>query len=198
MQRRALMPNLGVPVLLAMLAMLAVLATLAGCSGQPAATNQPEEAPMTLTLTSTAFADGKAIPDQYSCWGEGVSPPLQWSEAPAGTKSFALIVDDPDAPSGTYVHWVIYNIPSSSTGLAQGVAPDAKLPDGSLQGTNSSRRMGFTSPCPPSGTHRYYFKLHALDVTLDLASGASKDQLLRAMQGHVLAQGQLMGTVTSR
>jgi Raf kinase inhibitor-like YbhB/YbcL family protein len=186
MQRPAVLPILG------------VLALLAGCSGQPAATNRPEEAPMTLTLTSTAFADGKAIPDQYSCWGEGVSPPLQWSGAPAGTKSFALIVDDPDAPSGTYVHWVIYNIPSSSMGLAKAVAPDAKLPDGSLQGANSSRRTGFTSPCPPSGTHRYYFKLHALDMALDLGSGASKDQLLKAMQGHVLAQGQLMGTVTSR
>ena len=127
-----------------------------------------------------------------------MSPPLAWSGAPAETKSFALIVDDPDAPSGTYVHWVMYNIPSSSTGLAEAVAPDAQLSDGSMQGTNSSRRTGFTSPCPPSGTHRYYFKLHALDAVLDLASGASKDQLLKAMQGHVLAQGELMGTVTSR
>ena len=153
---------------------------------------------MTLTLTSTAFVDGKNIPDQYSCWGEGNSPPLEWSGAPNGTNSFALIMDDPDAPSGTYTHWVIYNIPSSSTGLAEAIAPDAQLADGSVQGTNSSRRTGFTSPCPPSGTHRYYFKLHALDTVLDLPSGASKDQLLKAMQGHVLAQGQLMGTVTSR
>jgi len=153
---------------------------------------------MTITLKSTAFADGKPIPDQYSCWGEGISPPLEWSEAPAGTKSFALIVDDPDAPSGTYVHWIIYNIPASSTGLPEAVAPEAQLQDGSLQGMNSSRRTGFTSPCPPSGTHRYYFKLHALDTALDLASGATKDQLLKAIQGHVLAEGQLMGTVTSR
>lgn len=177
---------------------LGVLAALAGCGGQPAATDQPEEAPMTITLKSTAFADGKPIPDQYSCWGEGISPPLEWSEAPAGTKSFALIVDDPDAPSGTYVHWIIYNIPASSTGLPEAVAPEAQLQDGSLQGMNSSRRTGFTSPCPPSGTHRYYFKLHALDTALDLASGATKDQLLKAIQGHVLAEGQLMGTVTSR
>ena len=180
------------------LVLLLTLVVLAGCSGQRAATDQPEEASMTLSLTSTAFADGKPIPDQYSCWGQGMSPPLEWSGAPAGTKSFALIVDDPDAPSGTYVHWVIYNIPPSSTGLAEAVAPEAQLPDGSLQGANSSRRTGFTSPCPPSGTHRYYFKLQALDTVLDLSSGASKDQLLQAMQGHVLAQGQLMGTGTSR
>jgi Raf kinase inhibitor-like YbhB/YbcL family protein len=184
--------------LLLTLVVLAGLTGLAGCSGQPAATDQPEEAPMTLTLKSAAFADGKPIPDQYSCWGEGMSPPLEWSGAPTETKSFALIVDDPDAPSGTYVHWVIYNIPPSSTGLTEAVAPEAQLQDGSLQGTNSSRRTGFTSPCPPSGTHRYYFKLHALDTALDLSPGASKDQLLQAMQGHVLAQGQLMGTVTSR
>jgi Raf kinase inhibitor-like YbhB/YbcL family protein len=183
---------------LLVLGVLAMLAMLAGCSGQPAAPEQPEEAPMTLTLTSTAFANGKRIPDQYSCWGEGISPPLEWRGAPAGTQSFALIVDDPDAPSGTYVHWVIYNIPSSSSGLVEALAPDARLPDGSLQGANSSRRTGFTSPCPPSGTHRYYFKLHALDSMLELSSGASKEQLLKAMQGHVLAQGQLMGTVASR
>ena len=153
---------------------------------------------MKLTVTSTAFAEGRPIPVRYSCWGKGISPPLEWSGAPGGTKSFALIFDDPDAPSGTYVHWVMFNIPASSTSLAEAVPPDAKLQDGSVQGANSSRRIGFTSPCPPSGTHRYYFKLHALDTMLDLAGGASKEQLLTAMQGHVLAQGQLMGTVTSR
>jgi Raf kinase inhibitor-like YbhB/YbcL family protein len=180
------------------LAFLLVLGVLAGCSGQPAAPEQSQEAPMTLTLTSTAFANGMRIPDQYSCWGEGISPPLDWSGAPDGTNSFALIVDDPDAPSGTYVHWVIYNIPATEPGLPEGIAAAAELQDGSLQGTNSSRRTGFTSPCPPSGTHRYFFKLHALDTVLDLPSGATKDQLLKAMQGHMLAQGQLMGTVTSR
>jgi Raf kinase inhibitor-like YbhB/YbcL family protein len=178
--------------------LLLTLVVLAGCSGRPATTDQPEEAPMTLTLTSTAFANGQPIPDKYSCWGQGISPPLGWRGAPADTKSFALIVDDPDAPSGTYVHWVIYNIPAASSGLAEAIATAPTLPDGSVQGSNSSGRTGFTSPCPPSSTHRYVFKLHALDTLLSLGPGASKEQLLKAIQGHVLAQGQLMGTVTSR
>ena len=149
---------------------------------------------MTLTVTSTAFAQGQPIPRQYSCDGKGISPPLAWSGAPSGTKSFALIMDDPDAPAGTFVHWVIYNLPGSSQGLPESVSADAKLADGSLQGSNSSRRTGYTAPCPPSGTHRYFFKLYALDGSLGLASGPTKDQLLKAMQGHILAQGELMGT----
>ena len=149
---------------------------------------------MTLTITSTAFAAGKPIPADYSCDGKGISPPLAWSGAPAGTQAFALIMDDPDAPSGTYVHWVIYNVPAASQGLSEGIPGDAKLVDGTLQGSNSSRRTGYAGPCPPSGTHRYFIKLYALDTNLELASGASKEQLLKAMQGHVLAQGDLMGT----
>jgi Raf kinase inhibitor-like YbhB/YbcL family protein len=151
---------------------------------------------MTLSISSPAFAAGQPIPTAFSCMGKGISPPLAWSGAPTGTRSFALIVDDPDAPAGTFVHWVIYNIPGSSGGLPESVSAAATLPDGTLQGSNSARRTGYSAPCPPSGTHRYFFKLYALDAVLDLASGASKEALLKAMQGHILAQGELMGTVT--
>jgi hypothetical protein len=169
---------------------------LASCGGQPAQTTQSPEASMTLSLSSPAFASGQPIPTQYSCKGKGISPPLAWSGAPTGTRSFALIVDDPDAPAGTFVHWVIYNIPASSNGLPESVSGAATLPSGNLEGSNSMRRTGYSAPCPPSGTHRYFFKLYALDAVLSLASGANKEALLKAMQGHIVAQGELMGTVS--
>ncbi len=149
---------------------------------------------MTLTLSSSAFAAGKSIPNEYSCKGRNISPALAWAGAPAGTASFALIMDDPDAPGGTFVHWVIYNIPPTSAGLPQAVPTTASLPDGSLQGRNSGNSQYYDGPCPPSGTHRYFFKLYALDAKLALASGATAAQLTKAMQGHILAQGELMGT----
>ncbi len=149
---------------------------------------------MPFKLTSTAFSQGDPIPPLYTCTGDNISPPLIWSGTPAGTQSFALILDDPDAPGGTFTHWVLYNIPASSGGLAQDVRASAQLPDGSLQGKNSAARNGYTGPCPPSGTHRYFFKLYALDGRLDLPSGASAGQLQQAMQGHVLANAELMGT----
>jgi len=149
---------------------------------------------MALSLTSSAFTAGKPIPAVYSCISRSISPPLAWTGAPSGTASFAIIMDDPDAPSGTFVHWVIYNIPASSKGLPEAVSADAKLSDGTLQGNNGAGRAGYTGPCPPSGTHRYFFKLYALDAVLNLKSGSSKDQLLNAMQGHILAQGELIGT----
>ncbi len=148
---------------------------------------------MSLSISSTAFAAGQPIPSTYSCKGKNVSPPLAWSGAPAA-KSFALILDDPDAPMGTYVHWVIYNLPASSQGLPEAVPSRSELADGSLQGINGSGGNGYTGPCPPSGTHHYHFKLYALDVVLNLASGATKEELLKAMQGHILAQGELIGT----
>jgi len=149
---------------------------------------------MSITLSSTAFAAGTSIPADYSCKGRSVSPPLAWKDSPAGTKSFALIMDDPDAPMGTFVHWVIFNIPASSSGLPEAVLTNGQLGDGTLQGNNGAGRVGYTGPCPPSGTHRYFFKLYALDNLLALSSGADKDQLLKVMQGHILAQGELMGT----
>jgi Raf kinase inhibitor-like YbhB/YbcL family protein len=144
---------------------------------------------MSITLTSSAFTNGQSIPSKYSCLGREVSPPLEWSEPPAGTKSFALIMDDPDAPIGTWVHWVVFNIPASSRGLSEA----ATFKDGSVQGTTSFRDNKYGGPCPPSGTHRYFIKLYALDTVLNLGTGANKDQLLKTMQGHVLAQAELMG-----
>ncbi len=153
-----------------------------------------QETPMTLTLSSSAFAAGKSIPSEYSCKGRNISPALAWTGAPANTASFALILDDPDAPAGTFTHWVIYNIPAVSKGLAQGVAQQPTFDDGSAQGRNSGNRQYYEGPCPPSGTHRYFFRLYALDTRLDLPAGATVDQLRKSMQGHILAQGELMGT----
>ena len=150
---------------------------------------------MNLQITSTAFAEGQPIPDQFTCAGQDVSPPLQWTGAPAGTKSFAFIADDPDAPMGTWVHWVIYNLPPTMTSLAENTPPSPELPDGSKQGVNDFGNIGYGGPCPPPGKpHRYFHKIYALDTALNLRSGATKKELLRAMSGHVLGEGQLMGT----
>jgi hypothetical protein len=174
------------------IATLVLVFVLTSCAA-PAA--EIEEVSMTLAITSTAFSQGQPIPADYSCDGKGKSPPLAWSGAPQGTRSFALIMDDPDAPMGTFVHWVIYGIPASSSGLPEAVSKEAKLADGSIQGPSTMGRAGYTPPCPPGGTHRYFFKLYVLDVAID-AAGLGKDQLLTAMQGHILAQGELMGTYT--
>ena len=144
---------------------------------------------MSLTLTSDAFANGQSIPAKYSCVGKNISPALAWNEPPAGTQSFALIVDDPDAPAGTWIHWVLFNIPVSTLSLQESMDTSAMS-----AGRNSSGNMSYDGPCPPSGTHRYFFKLYALDSTLSLSPGATKEQLLAAMKGHILAQGELMGT----
>ena len=151
---------------------------------------------MPFELTSTAFGAGDPIPRKYTCDGEDTSPPLQWSDPPEGTRRFALIADDPDAPMGTWVHWVLYNLPASVRALPEGVPMDADLPDGSRHGQNSWRRLGYGGPCPPGGTHRYFFKLYALDAQLDLAVGASKEELLQAMKGHILATTETMGLYT--
>jgi Raf kinase inhibitor-like YbhB/YbcL family protein len=153
---------------------------------------------MSFTLGSTAFRQGEAIPSKYTCDGDNVSVPLQWADPPVGTRSFAITVEDPDAPSGTFVHWVIYNIPANSRDLPEDGASEANLPEGSQNGANSARRTGYMGPCPPSGTHRYVFRLYALDTTLNLNAGATKDQLLKAMQGHTLADAELMGTYTRK
>ena len=144
---------------------------------------------MSLTLTSDAFVNGQSIPAKYSCVGKNISPALAWNDPPAGTQSFALIVDDPDAPIGTWVHWVLFNIPVDTRSLQENMDPSAMS-----AGKNSSGNLRFDGPCPPSGTHRYFFKLYALDATLSLSPGATKEQILNAMKGHNLAQGELMGT----
>ena len=151
-----------------------------------------------MMITSPAFDQGGSIPAEYTCQGQNSSPALAWSEVPAGTKSLALICDDPDAPVGTFIHWVLYNIPADATGLPAGITSQEALENGAMQGVNGARKSGYTGPCPPSGTHRYYFKLYALDKVLDLKPGATRDQLLQAMEGHILAQGQLMGRYQKR
>jgi len=153
---------------------------------------------MAFELTSTAFAPGEPIPRKYSCDGEDISPPLQWSDPPQGTQSFALICDDPDAPVGTWVHWVLYNLPAETRALPEAVPPEDELPDGSRHGKNSWRRLDYGGPCPPGGTHRYFFKLYALDTMLNLKAGASKEQVLKAIEGHILAQAELMGVYSRR
>jgi Raf kinase inhibitor-like YbhB/YbcL family protein len=148
-----------------------------------------------LTLTSSGFAEGQPIPKKYSCDAENVSPSLKWSSVPQNTKSIALIADDPDAPAGTWVHWVIYNIPPTTTELPEGLPATQSVLNSALQGTNDFRRVGYGGPCPPRGNpHRYFFKLYALDTALNLKAEATKKDLLGAMEGHILAQGQLMGT----
>lgn len=147
-----------------------------------------------MRLTSPAFADGQPIPAAYTCDGRDISPSLAWEEAPAGTASFALIGDDPDAPGKTWVHWVLYNIPAAVGRLPEALSTAAELPDGSRQGWTDFGRAGYGGPCPPSGTHRYSFTLYALDAALTLPARATKPQLEAAMRGHVLAEARLMGT----
>ena len=153
---------------------------------------------MEIKITSSAFEDGGLIPPQYTCDGEDISPPLQWDAVPEGTKSVALICDDPDAPIGTFVHWVLFNLPADTKELAEGIPKGTTLPNGAQQGTSDFGRIGYGGPCPPSGTHRYFFRIYALDTQIDLAPGARKPDLLNAMQGHILAQGQLMGKYKRR
>ena len=143
---------------------------------------------MTLQVSSTAFAEGGTIPKKYTCDDVNVSPALAWSGVPQGTRSLALIADDPDAPVGTWVHWVLYDLPADLTSLPEGAQGLG------TQGTNDFRRSGYGGPCPPKGpAHRYYFKLYALDTQLNLKAGATKADVEKVMKGHILAQGQLMG-----
>jgi Raf kinase inhibitor-like YbhB/YbcL family protein len=148
---------------------------------------------MSIKIESSAFKEGGMIPVKYTCDGQDVSPALKWGELPAGTKSLALISDDPDAPMGTWVHWVLYNIPPDVRALPENIPPKKSLEDGAVHGTNDFKRLGYGGPCPPGGTHRYFFKIYALDKKIDLAPGARKDQLVKAMEGHILDSGQLMG-----
>ena len=149
---------------------------------------------MALEIKSNAFTNENAIPPKYTCDGADLSPPLSWSNAPVGTKSYALIADDPDAPAGTWVHWVVWNIPANTSSLKEGMDKAPKFPDGTRQGVNDFRRTGYGGPCPPGGTHRYYFKLYALDSTLEIPANATKAILEAAMKGHILGQATLLGT----
>lgn len=167
-------------------------------------TNTPESSPtapvsaqLHFAITSPAFADGGAIPLQYTCQGDDSSPELAWGEPPDGARSLALIMDDPDAPGGDWVHWLVYNIPPETRGLAagasQGGGADFNLPGGALQGVTSFRRGDYGGPCPPSGTHRYFFRLYALDTAIQ-QPGLDHAGLLAAIKDHILASSELMGT----
>ena len=148
-----------------------------------------------MQLTSTAFTEGAAIPAKYTCDAKNVSPPLKWNGVPAGAKSLALIVDDPDASAGTWVHWVIYDLPPTTSELAEDVPKSQYVAGGAKQGLNDFRHLGYGGPCPPHGKpHRYFFKLYALDAMLELKPGLTKKDLESAMEKHILARAELMGT----
>jgi Raf kinase inhibitor-like YbhB/YbcL family protein len=148
-----------------------------------------------MRLSSAAFAEGGMLPPRFTCDGDGVSPPLAWEDVPDGTLGFALLCEDPDAPSGLFTHWVLYNLPSGSRNLAEDVPKDPVLSVGARQGTNSFGDVGYGGACPPPGDreHRYIFKLYALDASLALGPGAKREQLLDAMRGHILAEAQVTG-----
>ncbi len=164
---------------------------LASCA-LPGRRGAPElpEAPVTMSLTSPAFAEGAAIPLRFTCDGEDRSPPLTWSDPPEGTRALALVMDDPDAPGGVFTHWLVYDLPADARSLAEG-----ELPGGGKQGENDFGRIGYGGPCPPRGEqHRYRFAIYALDAPLDLPPGARRAAVLEAIAGHALARGVLTGT----
>jgi Raf kinase inhibitor-like YbhB/YbcL family protein len=149
---------------------------------------------MSFELSSAAFQEGKTIPRKHTCDGPDLSPPLSWTAPPEGTRSLALICDDPDAPRGTWVHWVIFDLPADLGGLPEGISTEAEPPVGGRQGRTDFGRLGYGGPCPPRGpAHRYYFRLYALDAALGLPAGATKAQVLQAMAGRVVAEAGLMG-----
>jgi hypothetical protein len=182
------------------LLVLLMLVAAVGCA-QPRArqetlssTPAPQTSDGSIKLTSTAFKEGEPIPRQYTCNGVNVSPSLEWSGVPKSAKTLVIIADDPDAPSGTWVHWVLYNLPADNIGMVENLPATDELGAGGFQGKNDFGKIGYGGPCPPSGTHRYFFKIYALDSELPLKSGATKAEVEKAMEGHVVAQGQLMGT----
>ncbi len=151
---------------------------------------------MEIKVTSTAFKEGGVIPAKYTCKGENISPPLKFESVPEEAKSLALINDDPDAPGGTWVHWVLFDLPPDTKELAEKIPPEKTLKNGAVHGINDFRKIGYGGPCPPSGTHRYFFKVYALDTKLGLKVGATKKEVEEALKGHVLREGKLMGKVS--
>ena len=149
---------------------------------------------MKLDIKSTAFGEGNSIPKQYTCDGADISPQLSWSQPPEGTGSMVLICDDPDAPMGTWVHWVLYGLSPDTLEISENIPDDKEVLGGAKHGVNDFHKYGYGGPCPPGGTHRYFFKLYAVDTeVVDLDPGATKDEVLVAIKGYVLAEGQLMG-----
>jgi len=172
---------------------------VAGCVKQQKAS--PEVAPTqtpspanVFKLTSNTFKEGQPIPRQYTCDGVNVSPGLEWTGVPKTSKTIAIIADDPDAPSGTFTHWVLYNLSSETMGMVENLPTTGNLKAGGQQGENDFQQIGYGGPCPPSGTHRYFFKIYALDDELPLKAGAKRAEVEKAMEGHIVGQAQLMGT----
>jgi Raf kinase inhibitor-like YbhB/YbcL family protein len=171
---------------------LFLVATLAAQQPNPSKVGQSF---MTFTLTSPVFASGDSIPNPYTCQGADISPALTWSGQSIQAMSLALVVDDPDAPAGTWVHWLIWNIPATTNLLPENISKQERLGTGAMQGRNDFGKVGYNGPCPPPGhTHRYFFRLYALDVKLTLAPGTKRKELDAAMEGHILAQAEYMGT----
>ncbi len=159
----------------------------------PGETGAPPKGGKKMEITSSAFQAEGMIPSKYTCDGADISPPLEWKNAPEGTRAFAIICEDPDAPGRTWIHWVLYDLPATATKLPERVPPNRQLDSGGKHGTTSARSLGYHGPCPPSGTHRYYFKLYALDRPTGLEPGATKEQFLSAAKGHILAATEVMG-----
>ncbi len=170
-----------------------LLALVNSCKETEQKTQNEGGAKMTITIVSPAFEQGGMIPAKYTCDGMDISPALKFEGIPEEAKSIALIADDPDAPMGTWVHWVLFNLPAGTTELNENMPKDGQLPNGAIQGTTDFGRTGYGGPCPPSGVHRYYFKVYALNDKLQLDSTATKADVSQAMQGKILAEGQLMG-----
>lgn len=166
----------------------------AGRKRQIVQTAPPKQNKPEIRLTSTSFKDGESIPRPYTCDGINISPSLEWSGVPGAAKTIAIVCDDPDAPGGTWVHWVLYNLPAENIGLVENLPASENIKAGGFQGKNDFGKIGYGGPCPPSGTHRYFFRVYALDGELPLKAGATKADLMKAMEGHILLQSQLMGT----
>ena len=158
-----------------------------------AQTNMKEIKMEKINLTSSSFKNGELIPSKYTCDGKNISPSLSWDKPSDEIKRFAIIVEDPDSPGGTFVHWIVYNIPSNIKNLPEDITPIKNIPDEVLLGTNSYGHIGYSGPCPPSGTHRYIFKIYGLSNAVHLEAGAEKGELMRAMQKYIITEGELMG-----
>lgn len=148
---------------------------------------------MSISITSNAFSEGGMIPAEYTCDGKDISPQISWSGIPKNTRSIVLIADDPDAPAGTWVHWVVYNIPPERKVFGEGIQPRESLDDGTMQGKNDFGRIGYGGPCPPGGTHRYYFRIYALEEKPDVRPGLTKKQIMEKIKDLIVSEGHLMG-----